>query len=170
MGSLGAKQSGTGKANNGYMIDYNAIESTFKEGKYNKTNAVPVYAHNADGSFELKMAEGYGTKVDGEVFYIQKRSNKEWVVNFAGMAAGSVTGKGAKSIAAAKEDLKKVAEYVKNMSPEDRAYAKAMVDYLNKNGGKVSAKEMKAFRENERERQQTNRAKRRVAENKRRRK
>lgn len=160
MGSIGASKGSSGKiVNNGKMIDYDAIESTFKEGKYNKTNAVPVYVHNANGGYELKTAEGYGTKVDGEVFYIQKRSNKDWVINYAGMVAGS-----GKSLAEAKEKLKSVAGSVKSMGEENRAYAKAMVDFLNNNGGRVSDKEMKAFRKEEQARQASNRGKRQVAE------
>lgn len=145
MGSLGAKQAGGGgKVNNGYMIDYNAIESTFKEGKYNKTNAVPIFARNRDGGFELRTAEGYGTKINGEVFYIQKRGSREWVVNYAGMAAGQSQN----TIQKAKDELlTRVAPAIQNMTQEQRDYQKSAVSFLNVNGGKVTNKQMKEHNE-----------------------
>ena len=138
MGSVGAKQGSSGKTvNNGKMIDYDAIESTFKEGKYNKTNGVPVVRTDRNGVVHLDTKEGYGTRINGEVFYIQKDANRSWVANYNGMIIGR-----ANSLQSAKEELQKRAGAVNNLSKEQKNGPKQIIDYLNRHGGKATKKEL----------------------------
>ena len=113
-------------------------EDTFKEGKWKRTDKVPVTAVNA-GQHVLDTAKGYGTVIDGETIYLQKRGNK-FAINYKGSIANTPTQVGGDmTLAGAKAQAANVVKMIKSQ-PQIKTGATAMFEILNKNKGAVSNK------------------------------
>lgn len=135
MGSVGSNKNSAIST----VVDYDKLESTFKEGRFSKTNAVPVFRQMSKNQYELSTADGYGTRVNGDVFYIQKVGSREWRVNWNGMLGG----RGSSTLSGAKEELKNVAAIVKRMTKSQRDTQKKLMDFLKQNNGKMTAKQFR---------------------------
>lgn len=110
-------------------------EDTFKEGTWKKTDKVPVTAVTA-GQHKIDTAKGYGTVIDGETIYLQKRGNK-FALNYKGNIAN--IGGNDSTLAVAKERAPQLVSFLKN-NKQAKNLAKAQYEVLNKNKGAVSNK------------------------------
>ena len=111
-------------------------EPDFKEGKWTKTDKVPVMKVNAN-QHVLETTTGYGTKVNGETVYLQKRGNK-FAINYKGNIANYGSANDT-TLAKAKENVPKVMEMI-NGNSNIKKLASAHFEALNKNKGKISNK------------------------------
>lgn len=108
-----------------------------KEGKFTKIDDVPVVRKIA-GAMVLEKTTGYVTKIDGEVWYIQKSQGGGFAPNYAGISARPPKAKGS-SLAAAKTQLQETAGLLRGNAGGKEQAAAGMAD-LNYNLGRISQK------------------------------
>lgn len=107
-----------------------------QEGKFTKIDDVPVMRKIA-GAMVLEKTTGYVTKIDGEVWYIQKNGSS-FAPNYAGISARPPEAKGT-SLAAAKTQLQTTAGLMRRNTGGKEA-ATADMNNLNYNLGRISQK------------------------------
>lgn len=109
-----------------------------QEGKFTKIDDVPVVRKIA-GAMVLEKTTGYVTKIDGDVWYIQKNTNGSgFSPNYAGINARPPKAKGA-SLAAAKQQVQETAGLLRGNNAGKEQAAAGMAD-LNYNLGRISQK------------------------------
>lgn len=109
-----------------------------QEGKFTKIDDVPVVRKIA-GAMVLEKTTGYVTKIDGDVWYIQKNPNGPgFSPNYAGISARPPKATGT-SLAAAKQQVQETAGLLRGNAGGKEQAAAGMAD-LNYNLGRISQK------------------------------
>ena len=127
------------------VIDFDKHAEKAKEGKFTKTDEVPVFGKDTKGIY-LKKTSGYMTKVNGEVFYLQKRGSRGWVINYNGLSTGRTT----KSLNDAKSIVNEEAQKVLNSVTVKNSGIGADTRYVSANKGHVAKKLFDKFQKDRR--------------------
>jgi len=110
-------------------------EPEAKEGKWTKTDSVPV-VRKVEGARVLEKTSGYVTKIDGETVYAQRRGRGEWAINYKGMIASPPNAK-LTSLDKVKNNTSSLMNVIKN-NPRSKKSAEAQFRVLNNNLGRIS--------------------------------
>ena len=110
-------------------------EPTAKEGKFTKTNEVPIMYQGPD-AVVINKTEGYATKINGGNLYLHKSTTGGWQYNYKGVSVGN-RGRFS-SLAAAKAGLGEVRSLVEGLGEKGLSTTKAMFNTLNKNKGRIA--------------------------------
>lgn len=112
-------------------------EPTAQEGKWTKTDSVPV-VRKVEGARVLEKTNGYVTKVDGETIYAQRRGRGEWAINYKGMIASPPNVK-LTSLDKVKANISSVTNVIKS-NETARKGADVQFRLLNNNLGRIADK------------------------------
>lgn len=108
-------------------------EPSAKEGKWTKTDSVPVSKVQA-GASVLEKTSGYVTKVGNDNIYIQG-GRGEYAINYKGLV---VSNKRLTTLAQAKDYLDTAVKQINNNNGQAKNYADAVFTVLNNNQGRIS--------------------------------
>ena len=120
--------------------------SKLQEGKWSSLSDVPEVRLRNDGyskpMYHLEYGNGYGTKVNGDIVYLQQTDDNKWIYNFGGVVASQ---KSYNSPQDAMKDLQSFIKTFSNISQQQKDIATGSLKYVNENG-EVSPSDFNEYR------------------------